>query len=63
MKNMINTALITGGAKRIGAGVAKTLADNGFKLAIHYNKSRMSLHPEIYCMLKLKAKPKLKLRF
>ena len=40
MTNILNTVLITGGAKRIGAGVAKTLAANGFKLAIHYNKSR-----------------------
>tara|TARA_Y100001954_G_C15647410_1_gene520867 strand:- start:75 stop:842 length:768 start_codon:yes stop_codon:yes gene_type:complete len=40
MTNILNTVLITGGAKRIGAGVAKILAANGFKLAIHYNKSR-----------------------
>ena len=34
------TALITGGAKRIGAGIAKVLASNGYDLAIHYNKSK-----------------------
>ena len=34
------TALITGGAKRIGAGIAKVLASNGYDLAIHYNNSK-----------------------
>ena len=31
--------LITGGAKRIGAKVAKTLHASGMNLAIHYNSS------------------------
>ena len=40
MTNKQKTALITGGAKRIGAGVARILAENGFNLAIHYNSSK-----------------------
>lgn len=32
-------ALVTGGAKRIGATIAETLHDNGFNVAIHYNSS------------------------
>lgn len=35
----MKTALITGGAKRIGADVARRLVANGFKVAIHYNSS------------------------
>jgi pteridine reductase len=34
-------ALVTGGAKRIGATIAETLHNNGFNVAIHYNSSRM----------------------
>ena len=33
-------ALITGGAKRLGRGIALALAEAGFDLAIHYNTSR-----------------------
>lgn len=33
------TAFITGGAKRIGAEVARTLVRAGFKVAVHYNTS------------------------
>ena len=40
MKNGRKTVLITGGAKRIGAGIAEFLAENGFNLAIHYNNSK-----------------------
>ena len=32
-------ALITGGAKRLGAGIALALADAGFDVAIHFNGS------------------------
>ncbi|MBU4486006.1 MAG: SDR family oxidoreductase [Candidatus Delongbacteria bacterium] len=32
-------ALITGGAKRIGAGIAVELAKDGYDIAIHYNTS------------------------
>ncbi|MCS5591650.1 MAG: pteridine reductase [Gammaproteobacteria bacterium] len=35
----MKTALITGGAARIGAEIAKTLHDNQFDVIIHYNKS------------------------
>lgn len=34
-------ALVTGGAKRIGAAFSKALADDGFRVAIHCNRSRM----------------------
>jgi len=33
-------ALITGGARRIGAEIASTLHENGFNLALHYRNSR-----------------------
>lgn len=33
-------ALITGAAKRVGAGIAERLAADGIHLAIHYNRSR-----------------------
>lgn len=36
---MGRTALVTGGAKRIGAAIARDLAANGFAVAIHYNGS------------------------
>ena len=35
----MKTALITGGAARIGAQIAKTLHDNNFKIIIHCNHS------------------------
>ncbi len=31
----MKTALVTGGAKRIGAAIVKDLAKNGFNVAIH----------------------------
>jgi NAD(P)-dependent dehydrogenase (short-subunit alcohol dehydrogenase family) len=33
------TALVTGGAKRIGAAIARDLASHGFRVAIHCNRS------------------------
>ncbi len=33
------TALITGGAKRLGRAIAEVLARSGFSVAIHYNRS------------------------
>ncbi|MDS1134753.1 SDR family oxidoreductase [Nitratireductor indicus] len=33
------TALVTGGARRIGAAIARDLAANGFAVAIHYDSS------------------------
>ncbi len=36
---MAGTALITGGAKRIGRAVALALADRGFDIALHYGRS------------------------
>ena len=35
----MKTALITGGAARIGAQIARTLHENSFKIIIHYNQS------------------------
>lgn len=36
----VGTALITGGAKRIGRAIALTLADAGYDVAIHYGASK-----------------------
>jgi len=36
----MKTVLITGGAQRIGAEIAKTLHDNQFNVIIHYNESK-----------------------
>ena len=33
------TALVTGGAKRLGRAIVETLANSGFAVAIHYNRS------------------------
>ncbi len=33
-------ALVTGGAKRIGAAISRQLHDDGMRLAIHFNRSR-----------------------
>ena len=33
------TALVTGGARRIGAAIVRDLAKNGFAVAIHCNRS------------------------
>ena len=33
------TALITGGARRLGKAIAEDLADMGFNIIIHYNNS------------------------
>ncbi len=38
-KRMTNAALITGGAQRIGKAIALALADRGFDIALHYNRS------------------------
>ena len=37
---MSNTAIITGGSKRIGKSIALTLADMGYNIALHYNSSK-----------------------
>lgn len=37
-------ALITGGAKRIGACIAQQLHQNGFRVIIHYNNSSSQAH-------------------
>lgn len=40
MKNKPPVALITGGAKRIGAVIAGDLAQHGFQVAIHYHQAQ-----------------------
>ena len=35
-----HTALVTGGAKRLGAAIARSLADAGYRVAVHYHHSR-----------------------
>ena len=37
-----NKIIITGGANRIGAAIAKKLSGSGVEIVIHYNKSRSS---------------------
>ena len=37
---MSNTALITGGSKRIGRSIAQTLAEMGYDIALHFNRSK-----------------------
>ena len=39
MTDRIKTALVTGGAKRIGGAIARDLAADGFAVAIHCNRS------------------------
>lgn len=39
MKQGRPTALVTGGAKRIGAAIVRDLAENGFAVAVHHNGS------------------------
>ncbi|MGQ0588213.1 MAG: SDR family NAD(P)-dependent oxidoreductase [Sphingosinicella sp.] len=36
----MKTAIVTGGAKRIGAALARALAEDGWHVLIHYNRSR-----------------------
>jgi NAD(P)-dependent dehydrogenase (short-subunit alcohol dehydrogenase family) len=36
----MNTAIVTGGAKRIGAAIVRALADDGWHVLIHYHRSR-----------------------
>lgn len=38
-KTSSNAALITGGAQRIGKAIALALAERGFDIALHYNRS------------------------
>ena len=35
-----NKIIITGGATRIGAAIAKNLSGSGVEIVIHYNKSK-----------------------
>ena len=37
---MAKVALVTGGAKRIGAEVVRSLAKEGFSIALHYRNSK-----------------------
>ena len=40
-KNLNKTVFITGGARRIGASIAKALVKLNFNVVIHYNKSKV----------------------
>jgi NAD(P)-dependent dehydrogenase (short-subunit alcohol dehydrogenase family) len=40
METAPRTAIVTGGAKRIGAALARALAEDGWHVLIHYNRSR-----------------------
>jgi NAD(P)-dependent dehydrogenase (short-subunit alcohol dehydrogenase family) len=40
MRRRMNTAIVTGGAKRIGAELVRALAADGWHVLIHYNRSR-----------------------
>lgn len=44
MSTQPKTALVTGGARRIGAGIVRELAAHGFAVAIHCNRSRPEAH-------------------
>ena len=44
MQKFDKTALVTGGARRIGAAIAEDLAENGFAVAIHCNRSTAEAH-------------------
>jgi pteridine reductase len=39
-----STALVTGGAQRIGRAIALALADCGMNVVVHYNRSRTQAH-------------------
>jgi NAD(P)-dependent dehydrogenase (short-subunit alcohol dehydrogenase family) len=39
-RRQLRSALVTGGAQRIGRTIAKALADNGYAVAIHCHRSR-----------------------
>ena len=41
MSEAVKTALVTGGAKRIGKAIVEDLAAHGFAVAIHCNRSRV----------------------
>ena len=41
---MDKTALITGAARRIGARIARSLHETGYRIAVHYNNSREQAH-------------------
>jgi NAD(P)-dependent dehydrogenase (short-subunit alcohol dehydrogenase family) len=44
MREAQTTALVTGGARRIGRAVVEDLASNGFAVAIHCNRSASAAH-------------------
>lgn len=50
------TALVTGGAKRIGAEIVKILAKRGFAIAVHYHQSKNAVE-HILEALKKKGVP------
>ena len=53
-----NKIIITGGANRIGAAIAKKLSRSGVEMVIHYNKSKSNAENlkkiEKFCKIKIK---------
>ena len=59
-----NKIIITGGTNRIGAAIAKSLADYETTITIHYNKSKTNAFKLIFkCFVKLFSVKVCKLSF
>ena len=52
---MSKTALITGGAKRIGRGISLSLAEQGFDIIIHYSQSEKEAEELVLKLRNLKV--------
>jgi 3-oxoacyl-[acyl-carrier protein] reductase/pteridine reductase len=50
------TALVTGGARRIGRSIALALGDAGASVAVHYNMSHAEANDVVGCLHKVGAK-------
>ena len=52
---MSKTALITGGAKRIGRAISLSLAEQGFDIIIHYSQSEKEAEELVLKLRNLKV--------
>ena len=52
---MSKTALITGGAKRIGRAISLSLAEQGFDIIIHYSQSEKEAEELVIKLRNLKV--------